>query len=129
MVSPVFRIIPMIGLMGIIFFLSHQSGDTLDVFDFRWSDKIAHFIIYSCLAVTVLFAFSPGFRLVKYRVVSVLVFLFCLLYGASDEFHQSFIPGRFQSGSDLIADGLGALTICFLFWIQSAKRIQNRKIL
>jgi len=124
---PVARLIPVAVLMGIIFFLSHQPGDTFMTFDFRWSDKIAHFIIYGCLAFSALLAFPSGFRQSRYTVVAGLVFVFCLLYGASDEFHQSFIPGRYPSAADLIADGLGALTICILFWTQSERRLRNRK--
>jgi VanZ family protein len=32
-----------------------------------------------------------------------------VLYGAGDEWHQSFISGRDASGQDLIADGAGTL--------------------
>jgi hypothetical protein len=36
--------------------------------------------------------------------------LFCLAYAASDEWHQSFVPGRGPSPVDVLIDGLGALT-------------------
>lgn len=34
--------------------------------------------------------------------------VFCLLWGISDEIHQSLVPGRDPSGMDLAADGIGA---------------------
>jgi len=34
-----------------------------------------------------------------------------ILYGATDEFHQVFVPGRTPEIYDLVADGVGAL-IC-----------------
>ena len=34
-------------------------------------------------------------------------FLFALMYGISDEFHQSFIQGRDSSWLDVMADGAG----------------------
>jgi VanZ family protein len=39
------------------------------------------------------------------------IVLFCIIYGISDEFHQSFIPGRFPNIWDVLADGLGALRV------------------
>jgi VanZ family protein len=35
--------------------------------------------------------------------------LAAVLYGLSDEVHQSFIPGRDASVGDVVADALGAL--------------------
>lgn len=36
-------------------------------------------------------------------------FLFALLFGLTDEWHQSFVPERMADGWDLVADALGAL--------------------
>jgi VanZ family protein len=38
-----------------------------------------------------------------------------LLYGAGDEFHQSFVPGRSVSPFDVMADTLGGLIGAWLF--------------
>lgn len=38
-----------------------------------------------------------------------------VLYGVADEIHQSFIPGRVTSGSDILADLVGASVFCLLF--------------
>ena len=37
-----------------------------------------------------------------------IVVLVGLFYGAGDEFHQTFVPGRNASVADLIADGVGS---------------------
>ncbi|HXH71523.1 MAG TPA: VanZ family protein [Mariprofundaceae bacterium] len=43
--------------------------------------------------------------------------LFCSLYGASDEWHQSFVPARDASTGDWLADTLGAvLMFAVLHW-------------
>ena len=39
-----------------------------------------------------------------------------VLYGALDEYHQSFVANRDPSGSDLLADGAGALVAVAFAW-------------
>jgi len=41
----------------------------------------------------------------------VLIVIFSTLYGMSDEWHQSFVPGRDASAWDVLADTLGALIV------------------
>jgi len=116
-----FRYIPMITVMGIIFFLSNQPGDSLDLPDIPNVDKVLHAVAYGVLALTTLFA-VPGH---KYRAnpwrICLLVVLFCFMYGVSDEFHQSFVPNRMPSVLDLIADTMGAVVVVFV-WFKMKKQ-------
>ncbi len=119
---PVFvRLIPMIVVMGIIFFLSHQSGDQLDIPDIPFIDKIAHFVVYAVLAGTILLVPSQELKRTRPVLMIVLTVSLCFMYGIGDEFHQSFIPNRFVSGADVLTDTLGALCLS-LFWL---KRTRN----
>lgn len=112
----------MIAIMGIIFFLSHQPGDSIDLPDFPDIDKLLHSLVYGTLALATLYA-VPGRVIMRFPLrTSVLVVLFCLFYGLSDEWHQSFIPGRFPSGWDIAADTLGAVVVVFLWVKWSALR-------
>lgn len=44
------------------------------------------------------------------------------LYGISDEYHQSFVPGRDVSALDALADGVGGfLAAQMLFWWDRAR--------
>jgi len=53
--------------------------------------------------------------------------LFVFLYASSDEFHQSFIPGRGPAFTDVLIDTAGGLTGIILFeWKQSMPERQNR---
>lgn len=109
-----FRYIPMITVMGIIFFLSGQPGDSLDLPDIPDLDKVLHVLAYGVLAITTLFTVPEDkYRSKPFRV-SLLVVLFCLLYGISDEFHQSFVPNRMPSVLDLVADTTGAVVAVFV---------------
>ena len=119
----VLKLVPMLLVMGIIFFLSEQSGDTLSLHIslFYGADKIAHLLTYWVLAAAVIYAFSEGLKKRLPSVVVVLTLLFCLLYGISDEFHQSFTPDRSVSVFDVVADFTGAL-LCCIAWLWNRKR-------
>jgi VanZ family protein len=54
------------------------------------------------------------------------LFLLCLfftvLYAVSDEYHQSFTPGRHSSGYDVIIDACGAFTVLGLLYTRKIRR-------
>lgn len=107
--------------MGTIFLLSHQPGDSLHLPTFPGADKLAHMLAYATLAVTVLW-FLGKRGAGRLKSTALWTVLFCLLFGLSDEFHQSFIPYRSVSGLDIVADTAGAALIAALWfyseWIQ-----------
>lgn len=115
------RIIPMITVMGIIFFLSHQPGTALQLSLPPGADKLGHGALYAVLAGASLLALDPGHKRRTPVRAGLLVVLFCLVYGISDEFHQWFIPGRAPSGGDLLADTAGA-AIAVAGWLRRAAR-------
>ncbi len=121
-VTTLLRIVPMAVTMGTIFFLSHQPGDSLSLPEMPGMDKVAHMAAYGFLAATILVAFSDRQRHTIPKRVLWLTMSFCALYGISDEFHQSFIPGRSSSFFDVLADCAGAGVTCAL-WFRWRKRI------
>ncbi len=116
------RFVPVMLVMGLIFFLSNQSGASLPLPNIPNIDKLAHFLIYALLAAASLYAFPTSVRRRRARFVGVFVILLCVLYGLSDEFHQSFVPGRCVSGWDLLADTVGAsaMVLGWLYWRNSS---------
>ncbi len=114
--------VPMIVIMGTIFFLSHQPGDNLSLPKIPGTDKLVHMIAYSVLAGTVFIAWGVPLEERNPRTLVLFTFVFCLLYGISDEFHQSFIPGRTVSVYDLLADCAGTLMACAL-WARLRKKM------
>ncbi len=109
------RLVPMMIVMGAIFFLSHQPGDDLDIPDIEHLDKIGHFVIYGLLALTVIWAPPQEVKKRRPWMVITITLVICILYGVSDEFHQSFIPGRFMSVGDLLADLSGIIFVCVIW--------------
>lgn len=104
----------MLLVMAVIFILSQQPGDRIHLPSFPQSDKVAHCIAYATLAATAIFAFSPR----RPAVCAALAFVISAAYGASDEWHQSFVIGRSVSFFDFLADCLGAALFigCWLAW-------------
>lgn len=101
--------------MGLIFWLSSRS--TLPEPDlFSNQDKLEHMAAYGILTWLLAGAFA-NWRTGSHSFLRmVLVTLFAIFYGISDEWHQSFVPGRDASSWDVLADGMGALIVsCTLF--------------
>ncbi len=112
------RIVPMILIMGTIFLLSHQTGDSLDLPSFQGADKVAHMLAYGTLALS--FIWYCGKKGAEQMMrTALLTVALCLLYGMTDEFHQSFIPLRSMSGLDIVADTLGAVIVASI-WFNSS---------
>jgi len=85
--------------MALIFFLSSQPGSEVGI-PAPW-DKLAHFAEYALLS----------FLLFKATGSAKAAFVISALYGASDEVHQAFVPGREASLFDWLADLAGALAV------------------
>lgn len=111
------RIGPMLLVMGFIFFLSHQTGDTLHLPSVPGIDKIGHMAIYGLLAVTVLWLLGSA-KQVDPTGTALKTVLLCVIYGLSDEWHQSFIPGRMVGCYDLLADLAGSVLVAAI-WLRS----------
>jgi VanZ family protein len=115
--------IPVCLWMGLIFYLSHQDGNTSTmqsgvVLDFFKSlginipvdalpkyagfiRKAAHFTEYTILY----------FLLSRIPLKPITCFSVLLLFSLSDEWHQSFIPGRSGQLSDVAIDLMGGLFV------------------
>lgn len=71
--------------------------------------KLAHFTIYTLLGLHACGA-ALTFPRLPFLWRPVLSAGFCLLYAASDELHQRFVPGRCGRLSDVLLDFAGVLT-------------------
>lgn len=108
---------PVVGWMALIFFLSAQSQ--IPTPQQRWLDlfleKAGHTLEFAILATLLTRALAPG-RNARGRAF-LLAVVFCWLYALSDEFHQSFVPGRTADWSDVLFDWGGAIGGAWL-WIR-----------
>lgn len=109
---------PLILISLTIIILSSQSQIQVPDFGLTIEDKIVHFFIFTCYGLCTELALS-SFGLKKKPII-ILTIIIGLFFGASDEIHQSFVPGRDCSIFDWFADCLGILTSLFFI-----KHIQN----
>ena len=112
------RWIPALLWMAVIFWLSSRTGNELGAM-FPLVEKwlpwlggfnFGHFVAYFILALCYWWAIGSHRWSAK-----LLIILLCVLYGASDEYHQTFVEGRYADWVDLRNDAIGAaLAVCFV---------------
>ena len=91
---------------SLIYWLSNQQTlPSPDLFDNE--DKFQHLLAYFVMGLFAWRAF--GHYISRRERLSVVCFSFCLVYGLSDEWHQSFVVGRDASALDWLADSIGGL--------------------
>ena len=116
---------PVIAYMVIIFFESSMSDAPLPS---NVSDKSAHIAGYLLMGVLAVRAVHGGLPARITARGAVLALLITIGYGAFDEFHQWFVPGRSADVFDLLADaggGVIALIGCWawgILWLRSSQR-------
>lgn len=111
-----YRFIPVMMVMIVIFYLSHQPGDTFNLPKIINIDKLFHCLLYAVLGGTAAVALPWSWWSEKPAFAGALLVGFCLLYGISDEFHQSFIVDRYPSSMDLVADTCGGFLAAIGCW-------------
>ena len=105
-----------VAFMGFIFLLSSIPGGKKHVlgYSFELNPHFGNFLhvpVYCLLATLWLITLQTW--QVPLRKSLVLAVVYATLYGALDEVHQYFVPDRFMSLMDVLANLLGALIAAF----------------
>ncbi|MEG2770043.1 MAG: VanZ family protein [Oscillospiraceae bacterium] len=133
--------------LGVIFFLSSQTGDESGVISegmtesvvqttdqenpvYKFVEKIirksGHFAEYAVLGILACLAFCCDKKSVKRYLA---VFVFGTFYAMTDEIHQLYVPKRSGEVRDIFFDAcgvlLGILAFVFIFKIMEKKRLTN----
>jgi VanZ family protein len=95
-----------LALAATIFFASGQGS--LPAPDIVNIDKVTHFAVFGLLATLVCRCGFPPPR-------AWLAVVITSIYGMTDEWHQSFVPGRSVDIADWVADTLGAMLAVALY--------------
>lgn len=143
----IFAWIAFIFWVGLIFYMSNQSGDisskqsglVIKFFEMVGMDlndqlgelatflvrKAAHFTEYFILYFLTVNLIQHYFDIKK----SILYgFVFCFLYACTDEIHQYFIPGRAMAFKDVLIDSSGALLGMIIRWLYTLKILRLKNI-
>lgn len=108
-----------LGYAGLIFFLSSQSS--FPVPQGIWTfDKVIHGVEYGVFAILIARTMRP------WGPAPIVAVILAALYGVSDEFHQSFVPGRSSDAYDALADTVGATlgAAAFSFHMRRRSRVR-----
>jgi len=100
---------------ALIFWLSNQSHVPVpSVFDAQ--DKLIHASAYAVMAFLFWKAGCGWSGPIDRRCLALSGVVFCSFYGITDEWHQSFVPGRDDSVFDWLADTAGAFLLTIVLY-------------
>jgi VanZ family protein len=100
------RWLPPVLWAAFILVLTSIPGADIPSIGIEHVDKLVHFTMYGILGWLAARAFWRG----RARRVAVIIGIAIAAFGAFDEWHQQFIPGRSMELLDWSADTLGAAT-------------------
>ena len=117
---------PLIIYAGLIFLVSSFPGRSLTSLPaFPMADKLAHVVVYCVFGMLVARSVTrqwpdiPGLKLAIWIIAGT------AFYGATDEFHQYFVPGRSCELTDGLSNVLGGIAAyglwCLYFKRKTAK--------
>ena len=104
-------------LYGIgIFILSSIPDINAPDLGFEPQDKLYHILFYTPFGYFIARSLSRQNYFIKVKQkYLILAVLLGVLYGISDEIHQYYVPGRYSSFWDAVADGLGVCLGVYLY--------------
>lgn len=89
--------------------------------------KLAHFSEYACMGLLVYIMLGQWVE--NRRRLYIITILWVFVSAAIDEFHQTFIPGRYGSFADVILDTSGAVVMLIICrFIRSCSLRRSRSL-
>ncbi len=110
-----FYLLPAVGYAALIFSLSSSSLDIEELRPVFEYDKLLHLVEYYILGYLLMRVFTTSPDSSRAERALFATILVGTVYGASDEFHQSFVPGRDCSLLDFLFDAAGVILAAITF--------------
>ena len=107
-----------LALIAMLIGIGYLSLTPIDIVSIG-NDKVGHFIAYAVLMINIGLLTLPKLKLFRRGIIGA------LFYGALMEVIQYFIPGRFMSGYDMIANCTGVFigVLVIILFHRSIRRI------
>ncbi|MFZ3170038.1 MAG: VanZ family protein [Candidatus Methanoperedens sp.] len=93
---------------------------------YKQPDKLVHLILYAGFGILLYYTLKNSPNSTSRNHALLFAIIIGTVYGASDEFHQSFVPGRTASFWDLAADSTGVIMAQAVIFIKDKLCIRNR---
>jgi VanZ family protein len=106
--------IPVIIYAILIFCVSATPGEDIPSL-FPNQDFLAHALEYFIFALLINRALKQYFPLFSFKKRFLYVSVIAIVYAASDEFHQMFVPNRYCSALDLLCDSFGVFIASHMY--------------
>jgi len=101
-------------IIWMITIFSFSAHPSLHASAVAWQDfavkKTAHFVEYFVFTGLLIYSLTRTTRLSWTRAL-LMAIIICIVYAATDEFHQSFVPGREPRIRDVLIDISGGLVM------------------
>ena len=118
--------LPTFFVVAVLFFLSSQPGGTFGHWLDHPVDKVVHAIAFAGLGWS-LCVWIRGARWQRGKLLYAIIVVVCVsVFGATDEFHQSFVPGRSVSAGDWLADTCGGIIAVLSYLAVRGYRFTDR---
>ena len=102
--------LPALLTAAVIFYVSSLEKIELPFEVISFNDLMFHAVAYFFFGLTLMLAAYPWNASLDYPMRAYIILsLIGVLYGLSDEIHQSFVPNRTCTISDFLADSFGVI--------------------
>lgn len=121
--------LPMIIWAALIFVASSIPASSMPKIGILSYDKLIHGIIFCFFGLLLYRGFERRVTPIKMQWLRMAIVLgIVMIYGALDEFHQSFVPGRNEDFFDFLADTIGGIIAILLLAIFSIRSEYMKKL-
>jgi len=100
------------------FFKTNDMVFMIDLANYCYDnfDKLLHMGLYFGFGIVLYLTFHNSDSIFLRKYAPLFAIIIGIMYGVTDEYHQSFVPGRVSSTADLMANGIGVVLAQFVFW-------------